>query len=515
MPTASTPQEFVILPLRGIQATPATPQSAVKVLCDLASFFAPDLADAVVEAAGDIAEGVAKVLHGVEVLHSLGEEGAKLVRMTAKRALELRAEEPGLRVVPVTRYGLPSRVPALASSPTGTKGSKSKTRVRVVGATDGKPVVGAMVVAFTDFEERVGVQAVTTKDGVATLGVKGPRKFERVFVVPETPWSWGSHRRNLKLSNGTEIRVPQVTTDQVDEMRRRYAAPASGDTGAKVRVGVIDTGIAKHPDLVVEGGLNAVTGEAEGLFRRDDHGHGTHVAGIVASRGKGPDGMWGLAPGVALRSYRVFPGADSKEPFPGARNYDVVKAIDAAVKDGCDILNLSLKWEGDAGLEAVVEDALKDAREKGVLPIVAAGNDHGSPVSYPARSPLAIAVTAFGRKGTFPPRALASGDVSSVHGSDAKDFLASFSNRGGEVDLTAPGVGVLSTYRDGYGAMSGTSMACPVVTGVAARLLSAESTIREAPRDTERSAAIAKLLLDAASKIGFPADAQGLGWPKG
>jgi subtilisin len=75
---------------------------------------------------------------------------------------------------------------------------------------------------------------------------------------------------------------------------------------------------------VVAGGLNCVTGEKDpNDFGDNGEGHGTHVGGIIAAKGTPPRGFRGLAPGVALRSYRVF-GKGTE----GASNYDIAKAID-------------------------------------------------------------------------------------------------------------------------------------------------------------------------------------------
>ena len=112
-----------------------------------------------------------------------------------------------------------------------------------------------------------------------------------------------------------------------------------------------------------------------------------------------------------------------------------------AVRDGCDIINLSLSEDrSDEALRAAVEDA----RRAGVLVVAACGNESG-PVDFPAAYSSCIAVSAFGRLGTFPNRTPDQDDVGIVSTKERQNFFASFSNYGQEVDLCAPGVAIIST----------------------------------------------------------------------
>jgi subtilisin family serine protease len=119
-----------------------------------------------------------------------------------------------------------------------------------------------------------------------------------------------------------------------------------------------------------------------------------------------------------LRSYRVFgKGAE------GASNFSIAKAIDHAVSDGCDLINMSL---GGGSRDEATDSAIADARAKGALVIVAAGNDGRQPVSFPATDSLALAVSALGRQGTFPDGTTELGDVAPPFGKDKKNFIAAF-----------------------------------------------------------------------------------------
>ena len=209
--------------------------------------------------------------------------------------------------------------------------------------------------------------------------------------------------------------------------------------------------------------------------------------------------------GARLMSYRVFPHAGT-----GATNYDIVRAIDRGVADGCDLLNLSLSG---ATRDEAVHAALRDAWERGTLCFAATGNDRRGPVSYPARWPEAVAVSAVGRIGTFPAESSEALDVEEPWSTaDAQLFVAGFANVGQEVDLAGPGVGIVSTVPGGgYGAMSGTSMACPALVGAAAALLSRHPAVLALPRSAERSVAMLRILNGAARTLGFEREFEGLG----
>ncbi len=166
---------------------------------------------------------------------------------------------------------------------------------------------------------------------------------------------------------------------------------------------------------------------------------------------------------------------------------------------------------GEGDPDEAIESAIADARARGTVVIVAAGNDDRSSVSFAASDARAVAVSAMGRKGTFLKESTENGDVAKPYGkSDPKNFIAAFSNIGSEIDVTGTGVGVVSTVPGGYANLSGTSMACPAVTGFAARLLANNSKIlHKMPRDQSRSDAIIQLLFSAAKLLGFGAVFEG------
>lgn len=253
---------------------------------------------------------------------------------------------------------------------------------------------------------------------------------------------------------------------------KRVNAPAAWDKtmGQGVKVGIIDTGMDyNHPDLKANyaGGYNAVEPAKTPL---DDNGHGTHVSGIIGAVNDGA-GVVGVAPGVSLYAVKVL-NAQGSGAYSG-----IIDGIQWAVNNKMNVVNMSLGGpSGSAALQKAVEAAYK----AGVTLVMAAGNDSG-PVNYPAKYTQAIAVAA----------------------SDSADRIASFSSRGPEIAFIAPGVAVNSTYMGGiYKPLSGTSMACPHVAGLAALAVGAGA---------KTPAAVRKALTGAAVSIGLQPSEQGAG----
>jgi subtilisin len=275
-------------------------------------------------------------------------------------------------------------------------------------------------------------------------------------------------------------------------------------SGKGVKVAVIDTGIAKHPDLKLRFETNCVSGEDSTEVSVTD-GHGTHVAGIIAGK------RHGIAPDVELYSFKVFP-----RDGPGENLY-IARAIDQAVDAGCDLINLSLSSNRP---DELLSEAIGHAFEHGCVCVVAAGNATRRPVGYPAWFKRSLAVSAIGKVGTFPADAVEALDITGDRSaSDPEVFFAGFSNHGREIDLCAPGVGIASTWLGGgYAVESGTSMACPVVTGVGAALISADKMLlskKPADRTLARSIEIVRRIQGCCETVGFEEQSyEGFGWPR-
>jgi subtilisin len=440
----------------------------------------------------------------IRVIDSVADNGPKLIEVDDPRPL-LRYNGPRspIRAVPLVRYHRPAPFRQPFGGVTGAMaGGLSAVTIECVDAVSGLPVPGAQVVAFTDFAQRAGDDAATDGSGRALLELSSTT-IERIYVYPPAGY-WGAFATAI-AADPIRLLLTPVDLSYIDAVRHYY--PTSNlDPRAGVNVGIIDTGCGPHTDLHIVGGRNTVTGEPADDIQ-DGGSHGTHVAGLIGAGGSPPTGLRGMAPGARLHAYRVFPAGDG-----GATNYSVLKAMIAAAVDGCDIVNLSL---GGGPFDEIVEEAIRDARNQGMLVMVAAGNDDRSAVSYPAAYSGATAVSALGRIGTFPAGSLEQADVMlSPPGSDPAEFIAAFSNVGPQIAVAAPGVGVLSTLPgQGFGPMSGTSMAAPVAAGAAACLLSRDPVVFGMARTRARSDAIERLLLTHCVKRGFGAVFEGFGLP--
>jgi len=265
-----------------------------------------------------------------------------------------------------------------------------------------------------------------------------------------------------KVSAGiARVWLDRKVTVSLDHSVPQIGAPdawKAGFDGKGVTVAVLDTGVDRtHPDLadrvVTEKNFSA----ADNV---DDHvGHGTHVASTIAGSGAASQGQYrGVAPGAKIISGKVLDDEGS------GQDSDIIAGMSWAADQGAKVVNLSLGATDTPGIDPSEEAINTLSASKGMLFVVAAGNDGPNPETIGSPGSAADALT--------------------VGAVDRDDHIASFSSVGPTVDgapkpdITAPGVGIVAARAahgtlgtpvgTSYVAMSGTSMATPHVAGAAA-----------------------------------------------
>jgi hypothetical protein len=212
--------------------------------------------------------------------------------------------------------------------------------------------------------------------------------------------------------------------------------------GENTIVAVIDTGVQlNHPDINTKmvNGYNFVNNDYD---PSDDHGHGTHVAGIIAANTNNNIGMSGICWGCRIMPIKVLDNNGAGYAST------IATGILYAVDNGARIINLSL---GTPSYSLTLWYAVKYAYDAGVVVVSAMGNSSDNTVFYPARFKESIS-------------------VGSTNHTDRRSY---FSTYGTHIDIVAPGQSILSAYNDNtFMYMSGTSMAAPFVSGVVGLLLS-------------------------------------------
>ncbi|NQX68953.1 S8 family peptidase [Paenibacillus alba] len=332
----------------------------------------------------------------------------------------------------------------------GSGGDKSKLNL-----IQNSPI---QVAALSNSEQRVIVTFKDKKKANKTLIQKSKGKVKRenkhssslAVTLPS------SEIDQLKNDSSVESVEPDIQLQAatqtmewgVSVINATYAWN-SGYTGSGVKVAILDSGIdTQHEDLSVAGGASFVDYTTS---YDDDNGHGTHVAGIIGAKNN-ETGVVGVAPDADLYAVKVLDAT--------GKGYlsDVIAGIDWAVDHKIDVINLSMATNVDS---PALHKAVDQAYDNGLLVVAAAGNagnkeGTGDSIQYPAKYNSVIAVGAM----------------------DQNRQRAPFSSTGSELEVSAPGEAIYSTYlNNGYKISSGTSMASAFVTGELALLKQQKSKL--------------------------------------
>ena len=316
---------------------------------------------------------------------------------------------------------------------------------------------GELIVTYKPGAPRRAVEASDNKVAAKTEE-KVPEIRIRLLTFPEIKNEASREAREKALERRKEAleRDPTVEAVEYNYLRKPVAAPNDPGfeeqwglkkieaprawdkaRGRGARVAVVDSGIVQgHPDF--QGKVAAQRDFANNdpvAEDQSERSHGTHVAGTVAAATDNGTGVASSCPDCQLLVAKVY-----KTDI--ALDFDIANGIVWSADNRAEAINISL---GKPSESRTLKNAVDYARNRGSVVVAAAGNSNNNTKNYPAAYPNVIAVSATNRA----------------------DRKTGFSSFGDWVDVAAPGDGILSTVRGGYGYSSGTSMASPHVAGLA------------------------------------------------
>lgn len=391
-----------------------------------------------------------------------------------------------------------------------------KVAFKVTGVDD-KPLANVVVQltgdGFPSSGETNNKGEITLE--MATLG-DGPARS--LFVTPPAGY-WDLYLTNPTLNpNGANLIRLRSLSETISNFPQQYEYGWNQRlmgldrlplelNGAGVKIAIIDSGCDNaHPLLRhIKLGRDFTNSGNPAAWNQDFVAHGTHCAGIITAKPATGTPMRGFAPDAEIHILRIFPGGQYSS---------LIEALDYCIDHEIDIINMSLG--GDSEINPVVEETLQIAAMNGVVCIVAAGNS-GDSVKYPASSSQTLAVAAIGDTTELQPNTWDSTTLQT--GLVAADgvFSPTFTCHGPQINVCAPGVGIVSTVPGGeFEPQSGTSMAAPHVTGMAALLLAHHPVLRNQfpQRDANRVNAVFSMLQSIATPYTFGVERTGTGIPK-
>jgi subtilisin family serine protease len=384
-----------------------------------------------------------------------------------------------------------------ASLPPGRGAARAPSQTEVVVRLGSPPLAYARTRtarARLDAEQRSFVAALHTAVPAATVRWRY-RTVTNGFAVA-LPRSDVTRLRGLPgvtevYGGGTSYHA-LAGPDAVTIHAQTLPSPPLATTGEGVKIGIIDDGVDQTHPFFDPSGYTMPAGFPKGQtafttakvivarafapagttwryanrpFDPEESGHATHVAGIAAGNAntlaQGAR-ISGIAPRAYIGNYKALTVPTDADVGLDGNAPEIVAAIDAAVQDGMDVINLSIGEPEITPQHDVVALALDGAAAAGVVPVVAAGNDY----------------TEFGEGSLTSPGSAADAITVGATTSGASPTMAGFSSSGPtpvslrlKPDVVAPGSSILSSQPGGWGELSGTSMATPHVSGSVALLL--------------------------------------------
>ena len=342
--------------------------------------------------------------------------------------------------------------------------SAASLEMTLTGSSDQESTVRLIVKYQNDLVRSASVDALHVANGATVVRAVRALNAEVIEVNADVAASlMAAYQANAAVAyiEVDQMASGQYTPNDLFFASQQYGpqmiqADAAWDVtqgSASIVVAVVDTGVDfSHADLQGKliAGWDFVNDDAD---PSDDYGHGTHVAGIVTANVDNALGIAGVGHNTRVMAVKVLNSANM-----GSYS-DIASGITYAVDNGARIINLSL---GGTAPSQILEDAVNYAWNNGALLVVAAGNYGGPTPSYPAAYVNSLAVSA----------------------TDHRDLKWSGTSTGEFVDISAPGRAIYSTDWIGgageYASRSGTSMAAPHVSAVAALVLSLNETLSNA-----------------------------------
>jgi subtilisin family serine protease len=388
----------------------------------------------------------------------------------------------------------------------------------IFSGTKGTPLQNAYVA----FERQVGESSdlpygETDENGAAQLNTDIPEPAEGIDI-----YIYATEHETLIIPHSVasyEIVMPRILVppNRLGWWHERCGISKRAQLdGSGIRVGIVDSGCHPTPSLkhVKDLGTVSITGYEPTDTGKDEDQHGTSVAAFIAGRPRTVAEFTGMAPKAAVFSVRV-----TFKPNPAQSNQSLIAdALEQVLKHDVHLINCSFAFANE---HQDVQRWLDRAWENGTLVICAAGN-HIPTVGYPARWKNAVSVSALGQVETFrrhtdssrtvPPVAL-------VSRWDPPLFIPTFVPQGGKVDCIAPGVAVIaveppqSSLVCGIRKKSGTSFACPIVTGLLATALSRDEHYNAMPPTSARAQYAKAALQGLCQELRLDPDLQGCGLP--